>query len=140
MFELPSANSEKNRFAIHDIVRKIQNNNKTLEILGDGKQIRDYLYIDDAVHGLEIIASNGESGEDYNLASGEQVRLIDLAHLIAEEMDCSEIEIKPSGESFPGDVPKWYGDISKIKKIGFQQKTSLKDGLAKTVNWLRNNK
>lgn len=129
-----------NRFAIHDIVRKIQSDNQSLEILGDGKQIRDYLYIDDAVHGLEIIASNGEAGEDYNLASGEQVKLLDLAQLIATEMDCSEIEIKTSGESFPGDVAKWYGDISKIKKIGFCQRTSLKDGLAKTVDWLLNNK
>jgi UDP-glucose 4-epimerase len=128
------------RFAIHDIIRKIQHNDRSLEILGDGKQIRDYLYIDDAVHGLEIIASNGEPGEDYNLASGEQIKLLDLAQMIAKEMDCSEIKIEPSGKSFPGDVPKWYGDISKIKKIGFQQRTSLKDGLAKTIYWLQNNK
>ena len=62
------------RFAIHDIIRKIQANPKEIQILGDGNQIRDYLYVDDAVRGLEMIATEAEPGEEYNLASGIPVR------------------------------------------------------------------
>ena len=127
------------RFAIHDIVRNIQKNNKKLEILGDGKQIRDYLYIDDAVEGLQVIAENGVAGEDYNLASGEQIRLLDLAKMIADEMGFPGIQIDVTGDSFPGDVSKWYGDTKKISEIGFRQKTTLRSGLSKTIRWLVNN-
>jgi UDP-glucose 4-epimerase len=128
-----------NRFAIHDIVRNVQKDNHCLPLLGDGNQIRDYLYIDDVVEGLQLIASHGIAGEDYNLASGEGIRILDLAKLIVSIMGQPDMKIKPSGESFPGDVPKWFGDISKIREIGFQPKVDLKDGLIKTVKWLINN-
>jgi len=124
------------RFAIHDLIRKIQNNEEQIELLGDGNQIRDYLFIDDVVRGLVIIASNGEPGEDYNLASGEAVKLIDLAHQISRIMGKNSIKILPTGKSFPGDIPKWYADITKIRSIGFEPKITLEDGLNMTVNWL----
>ncbi len=127
------------QFAIHDMVRKIQDNPKKLEILGDGTQIRDYLYIEDAVKGLIIIAAYGKSGEVYNLASGIPVNILDLAKKIATLMKYKNIKIKTTGKSFPGDVLKWYGDISKIKTIGFSPSISLDDGLIKTINWLMNN-
>jgi len=124
------------RFAIHDLIRKIQKNNMEIELLGDGNQIRDYLYIDDVVRGLALIAENGSPGEDYNLASGIPVKLIDLANLIATLMGLKNIKIIPTGKSFPGDVPRWYADITKIQSIGFKPKISLENGLLKTITWL----
>lgn len=126
-----------NRFAIHDLIRKMQDNKEQIELLGDGNQIRDYLYIDDVVRGLVIIAANGAPGEDYNLASGIAVKLIDLAHNIADLMNLQNIKIVPTGQSFLGDVPKWYADISKIQRLGFEQKVNLEEGLNKTINWLK---
>ena len=128
-----------NRFFIHDVIKKIQSDKTNLSILGDGKQIRDYLYIDDVVEGLQDIANYGTPGEDYNLASGEQTNLLDLANKIAVFMDVPDINISCSNKSFPGDVPMWYGDISKIKNIGFNQKISLDQGLKKTIDWLKSN-
>ena len=125
-----------NRFAIHDLIRKIQSNNKEIELLGDGNQIRDYLYIDDVARGLALIANNDVPGEDYNLASGIPVKLIDLAYQIAALMDLPNIKINPTGQSFPGDVPRWYADISKIEEIGFSPQISLEEGLLKTISWL----
>lgn len=125
-----------NRFAIHDLIKKILQNNHELSILGDGNQIRDYLHIQDTVRGLVMIALKGEAGEDYNLASGEAVKMIDLARHIATLMGFPDIKIIPTGKSFPGDVPKWYADTSKINQIGFAPQISLTDGLIKTINWL----
>jgi nucleoside-diphosphate-sugar epimerase len=124
------------RFAIHDLVRKMQNNSRELVILGDGHQIRDYLYIEDAVRGLITIANGGTPGEDYNLASGVPVRLLDLAQKIAALMGYPNINIIPSGQSFPGDVPRWYADISKIEQIGFKPEMPLEEGLPRTIAWL----
>jgi UDP-glucose 4-epimerase len=124
------------KFAIHDMIKKVMNNHDELLILGDGNQIRDYLYIDDAVQGLIDIAVSGEPGEDYNLASGTPVRIMDLAKKIAALMGYPDMKIKPTGESFPGDIPKWYADISKISKINFTPKVSLDEGLQRTIAWM----
>ncbi len=126
------------RFAIYDMVRKIENNHEEMSVLGDGNQIRDYLYIDDVVDGLITIAVDGEPGEDYNLASGIPVKISDLAKTIAGIMGYPDIKIVTTGETFPGDVSGCHGDISKIKKLGFKPKVSLNDGLKKTIKWLLN--
>jgi UDP-glucose 4-epimerase len=124
------------RFAIHDIVRKIQQDHDDLVILGDGTQVRDYLFIDDAVRGLAMVATEGASGEEYNVASGEPVRLLDLARLIAELMGYPDIRIRPTGRSFAGDTARWYADISKVRALGFEPRVDLRDGLARTIAWL----
>ncbi len=124
------------RFAIYDIINKIKNNPREIEILGDGTQIRDYLYIDDIIDGLLIIAMNGKAGEDYNLGSGIPVQLLELTQMIARLMGHPDIKIKTSGNSFPGDVLRWYADIKKISSLGFKQRIPLEDGLKKTIHSL----
>jgi UDP-glucose 4-epimerase len=124
------------RFAIHDIVRKMQRNSREIAILGDGTQIRDYLFIDDALRGLAMIATAGQSGEEYNLASGVPVNLLDLTRSIAREMGCPNIDIRPTGQSFAGDTMRWYADVSKIRQLGFEPHVDLASGLARTVAWL----
>ena len=124
------------RFAIHDIIRKIQQNSAELTILGDGTQVRDYLFIDDAVRGLAMLATEGAAGEEYNLASGEPVQLLDLAKTIAELMGHPDIRILTSGRSFPGDTPRWYADISKVRRLGFTPAVDLRTGLKRTIEWL----
>jgi len=124
------------RFAIHDIVRKIQQDHEGLAILGDGMQVRDYLFIDDAVRGLTMVATEGASGEEYNVASGEPVRLLDLARLIGELMGYPHIRITPTGRSFPGDTARWYADISKVRGLGFEPRVDLRTGLERTIAWL----
>jgi UDP-glucose 4-epimerase len=124
------------RFAIHDIIRKIQQNHEELTILGDGAQVRDYLFIEDAVRGLTMVATEGASGEEYNVASGVPVRLLDLARLIAELMGYPDIRIRPTGRSFAGDTARWYADISKVRGLGFEPSVDLRSGLLRTIEWL----
>jgi len=124
------------RFAIHDIVRKIQRNPFEVTILGDGTQVRDYLFIDDAVRGLELIATDGAAGEEYNVASGIPVTLMDLTRRIASVMGYPGIRIAPTGKSFPGDTPRWYADVAKIQSLGFEPRVDLERGLRLTVDWL----
>lgn len=124
------------RFAIHDIIRKVQSNPEEISLLGDGHQIRDYLYIDDVVRGMIHVTMHGRPGEDYNLGSGVPVNIVDLARQIAALMGCPGIRIATTGQSFPGDVSRWYGDISKARAIGFEPTVPLQDGLLKTISWL----
>jgi UDP-glucose 4-epimerase len=124
------------RFAIHDIIRKIQQNHQELTILGDGLQVRDYLFIDDAVRGLTMVATDGAAGEEYNVASGIPVQLLDLARLIAELMGHSQIRIRTTGRSFAGDTARWYADITKVRALGFEPRVDLRSGLLQTIGWL----
>ena len=125
-----------NRFAIHDIIRKIQANSGEVTILGDGLQVRDYLYIDDAVRGIGLIADKGKPGEDYNVASGNPITILQLTKMIAETMGHPDISIKATGTSFPGDTKAWFADIGKAKQIGFAPTITLQEGLRRTIAWL----
>jgi len=124
------------RFAIHDIIRKIQQNDEEVTILGDGLQVRDYLFIDDAVRGLTMVATEGAAGEEYNVASGIPVQLLDLARLIAELMGHPQIRIRTTGRSFAGDTARWYADITKVRALGFEPRVDLRSGLLQTIAWL----
>lgn len=127
---------EMRRLAIHDIIRKIQRNPAQVEILGDGKQIRDYLHVRDAARGLFLIATAGTPGDDYNLATGVPITLLELTQTIARLMGHDSIRITTTGTSFPGDTSRWYADISKIRKLGFEPGTPLEAGLRETIDSL----
>jgi UDP-glucose 4-epimerase len=125
------------RFAIYDFYRKIREANEAIEILGDGSQLRDYLFVTDAVEGLLLIAARGQPGADYNVGSGIPIRSYELAQLMLKVMGRTGLRIRTSGQTFPGDVPAWYADISKIRGLGFEPRIELTEGLRRTVEWLQ---
>ncbi len=124
------------KFAIYDFWNKIRRNPNLMEILGNGDQVRDYLYIDDCIEALMTVATRGTPGWDYNIATGTPVQTIQLAKMVAQVMGCPEIEIAVRGESFPGDIARWYADISRLRGLGFEPKVVLLDGLERTIGWL----
>jgi UDP-glucose 4-epimerase len=124
------------QFVVHDLVRKIERDRRTVEIVGDSEQVRDFLYVDDAVAGLALIALRGAPGEDYNVASGVPVRLRDLAREIARLMGCPDIALSTTGRSHSGDTSRSYADISKIGRLGFAPRIALDEGLRRTIDWL----
>jgi nucleoside-diphosphate-sugar epimerase len=62
--------------------------------------------------------------------------LLDLARTIAELMGHPDIRVLTSGHSFPGDTPRWYADISKVRRLGFAPTVDLRTGLQRTIEWL----
>jgi UDP-glucose 4-epimerase len=124
---------------MYDFVKKIKNNPARLEILGNGLQTRDYLYVEDAVRAIVRIGEAGDPGEDYNLASGVPVTMIEIARSVARLMGVPDIPIAVTGTSWPGDIPRWYADVAKLTSLGFQPRVSFAEGLEKTVAWLVDN-
>jgi UDP-glucose 4-epimerase len=125
------------RFIIFDIVKKILANPDSIELLGNGQQIRDYLYIDNVIEGFLKVAHNGKAGEDYNIASGEGINIKDLAQKISMIMQNKQIKITTSGKSWPGDISKWYACVEKAKTIDFYSTTSLDEGLIPTIESIK---
>lgn len=123
---------------IYDLFKKLIANPDRLEVIGDGTQLRDFLYVDDAVNGLLCAASNSKlNGDVYNAASGSSVTIDQLLHAIAAEMGVNP-EIVYSGQVRPGDTQGWTVDISKIQReLKFQPQVELHEGLRNIWQWFK---
>lgn len=104
-------------------------------IYGDGKQTRDFTFVDDIVEGI-IMLSGFEDCSVFNIGSGFDVSMFELAKLIWKiwgyKSDPSITWMKPR----PHDVRKLVADIKKAYKYGYEAKTSLEDGIKKYAEWL----
>jgi UDP-glucose 4-epimerase len=107
-------------------------------IYGDGKQERDFIYIDNVVDAnILALIKDGIGGEVFNVAGGNAESINDLFQAV------QELTAKAQGPKYlgprPGDVRKTLADITKAKELlGWQPKVSFKKGLEKTVEWFRN--
>jgi len=122
-----------------DFYKKLKANPKKLEILGNGKQCKSYLYISDCVDALFLASRKQKKIFDFfNVGSGQ----MEDVNYIAKAM-CSFLKLKPKFEytggtrGWKGDVVKMLLDTRKIEKLGWRKKVSLKDGIEKYVEWLK---
>jgi dTDP-glucose 4,6-dehydratase len=120
---------------------------KPIPIYGDGKQIRDWLFVEDHVEALLGLLTQGQIGASYCVGGENEWTNLDIVTKICEILDA----IRPlSGKSYkdfitfvqdrPGHDRRYAINASKIRKsIGWSAKHSMEDGLAKTVNWYVDN-
>ncbi|MEQ8612626.1 MAG: NAD-dependent epimerase/dehydratase family protein [Gammaproteobacteria bacterium] len=112
---------------------------KALPLDNGGQATRDFIFVEDLARGLIACAAKGEPGQAYNLASGKETMIKDLALMINELTgNQTPAEISP-----PRDWDRSgarYGDPTKSREqLGFEAKVELRDGLETTVNWTKNN-
>lgn len=103
-----------------------------IEIYGDGTQSRDFTFCADTVSAISL-AKNAEGGSTFNVGSGKSVSLNQAVSIIEELVGKkAKIVNKKTAE---GDVKNTSADISRIRKLGYAPKYSLREGLAKQVEW-----
>jgi UDP-glucose 4-epimerase len=109
-------------------------------IFGDGKQTMDFVYIEDIARANILAAKADVSDEVFNVASGVETSLNDLAHSLAKVMG-SDLKPEYGPERKVNPVQRRLADISKAKQlIGFEAEVSLEEGLRRLVNWWRSEK
>lgn len=110
-----------------------------MSIENEGIASRDFIFVDDICRGLIACAENGKAGEVYNIASGKETTIRELAELIMEMSgSTSEVEFLPKRSW--DNSGKRFGDPTKSKKeLGFEAVTDIRDGLQKTIAWTRAN-
>ena len=114
-----------------------------ITIYGDGKQFRDFNYVDDVVDAfLMAAASDKTNGQIFNLGGQESVSLSDFVKLLIAVCGTGRYRFVPFPEETKKiDIGNYLGDYRKIKKIlGWEPKTSLREGLEQTVHYYRKNK
>ncbi len=111
----------------------------SLKVENMGQATRDFIYVEDIARGLHLCATEGQPGDVYNLASGQETSILELAKHI------NDLTGNPAGIDFlPGRSwdrsGKRYGSTEKAKRvIGFEARVNLLDGLRNTIDWTRKN-
>jgi len=136
-------------------------NNKPLPIYGDGKNVRDWLYVEDHCHGIDLVMEKGIRGESYNIGGNNEWKNIDIVKLICKILDDMFLSDPGLKKRFP-DAPPVRGekneslitfvkdrpghdlryaiDAGKImNKLGYKPEESFETGIHKTIEWYLDN-
>ena len=110
-----------------------------LPLYGDGRQVRDWLHVEDHCAGIELVLRAGEPGEIYNIGGGEEVENRTIASRIVE-LTGVDPSLLRSVTDRPGHDRRYSLDSGKLRGLGWQTGRSLADGLPETVEWYRANR
>jgi len=127
------------RGVIYDFFRKLkESDGKYLEILGDGKQKKSYLYFDDCINALILgLDQLGPGLEIFNIGSEDQIDTNNIAQIIIAELGLETVirysSDEKDGRGWPGDVKNMLLSTDRIKKTGWKNSHSSKDSVYLTV-------
>jgi len=112
-------------------------NSEALPLDNGGNASRDFIFVEDMARGLMACALRGEPGEVYNLASGTETSILELATLINElTANRTPVDLRPARTWDRSG--KRFGSTAKSREaLGFEAKVALRDGLRKTIEWTR---
>ncbi len=110
---------------------------EALPVENDGVATRDFIYVDDVVRGLIACASDGELGSVYNLATGLETSIKDLAQLI-NEITQNPTADKSQPQRIWDSSGRRYATVEKAQtELGFHAQVTLRDGVERTITWTR---
>jgi dTDP-glucose 4,6-dehydratase len=112
---------------------------KKVPVYGSGKNVRDWLHVDDHCRGIFAALINGKSGEVYNIGGGRELTNNEITSLILEAMRAGESSIEYV-EDRKGHDLRYSVDWTKInRELGYEPQVEFEDGLKETINWYREN-
>lgn len=109
-----------------------------MPLYGDGRNVRDWLYVDDHCSAIDTLLRKGEPGQLYNIAGGNERENIAVVHKLLELLGASESLIHPVKDR-AGHDRRYAIDAAKLYALGWTPHTSWEDGMAQTVDWYRKN-
>jgi dTDP-glucose 4,6-dehydratase len=110
-----------------------------LPLYGDGRQIRDWLFVEDHCAGIEFVLHQGAPGEVYNVGGGDEHENIHVAEQIIE-LAGADRSLLRSVPDRPGHDRRYSLDTSKLRDLGWFPQKSFDEGLRETVVWYRDNR
>ena len=110
---------------IWDLIHKLKNDQTKLEILGNGKQVKSFIHISDAIDGIFHIINNTKGKiEIFNIGSEDSIEIMNVAKIVCKNMNLENIMIhtkekEENGIGWKGDIKKAHLDIEKLKSLGW---------------------
>jgi dTDP-glucose 4,6-dehydratase len=115
-------------------------NDRELPVYGDGRNVRDWIYVDDHCRGIVQVAENGRCGEVYNMGGDAEKENIQIVRIILSALDKPESLIRFVTDR-PGHDFRYAMDFSKIAgEIGWKPEHEFEEGMEKTIQWYLGNK
>jgi dTDP-glucose 4,6-dehydratase len=111
---------------------------KDLPLYGEGKNVRDWLYVEDNCRAVDLVMRRGKIGEVYNVAANNEVKNITIAERIVDSLGKSKNLIKFVPDR-PGHDKRYALDCRKIKALGWEPEKNFDEALASTVRWYQEN-
>ena len=111
---------------------------KPLPIYGEGKNIRDWIYVLDNCEAIDFVFQKGKIGEVYNMGAGNERANIEIANLILKELNKPKSLIRFVKDR-PGHDFRYSLNCEKIKKLGWIPRYNFEDALKETIEWYRDN-
>ena len=112
---------------------------RKVPVYGTGKNVRDWLHVDDHCRGIFNVLMNGRSGQVYNIGGGRELTNIEITHLLLEAMGADESSIEYV-EDRKGHDLRYSVDWTKInKELGYEPQVNFEDGIKDTIQWYRDN-
>ena len=129
-----------NHGVMYDFFQKLKKDSTTMEILGDGKQMKSYLFIDDCVDAhIKSLETTLTGHMTFNIASPEGITVNDVASYVVKSMGLKNVKFTYTGgeRGWAGDVKKAVVDISKAeRKLSWKPVTPIEEGVQKYIQWL----
>jgi len=124
---------------VYDFYKKLRANPKRLDVLGDGTQRKSYLYVQDCIDAM-LLAMDKSPGGVFNLGTDEYCAVKDSIGWITEALGVKpELKFGTEKRGWIGDSPFIFLDCAKIRALGWKPKVTIKDGVLKTLAWLKAN-
>ncbi|HKR65135.1 MAG TPA: dTDP-glucose 4,6-dehydratase [Thermoanaerobaculia bacterium] len=109
-----------------------------LPLYGDGKNVRDWLYVEDHCAAIDFLIEHGQNSETYNIGGGNEMENRDITQRILELLNKPQSLIKRVQDR-QGHDRRYSIDTQKLESVGFQNTRNFDDALALTVQWYRDN-
>jgi len=110
-----------------------------LPLYGDGRQVRDWLFVEDHCAGVELVLREGAAGEVYNIGGGDEHENIEVAERLLE-LTGADRSLLRSVPDRPGHDRRYSLDTAKLRNLGWAPAKPFADGLRETVDWYRANR
>jgi dTDP-glucose 4,6-dehydratase len=108
--------------------------NEPLPLYGDGRNVRDWLFVEDHCRALLFLLEKGQPGEVYNIAGGNEKENIEITRAVLRLLGRPESLIRYVADR-PGHDRRYSLDASKLRALGWQPQVSFEEGLERTVRW-----
>ena len=138
--ELPEPDEPGIAHAVPDLIHKALTSRRPLEIFGSGEQTRTITHVDDIADGIvTAMAAPAGENEDFNISASQELSVAELARVIWDACgnEPAEFELRHL-PSFEVDVQRRWPSVEKARRLlGWEARIDLHDGIAQTVEWLR---
>jgi dTDP-glucose 4,6-dehydratase len=110
-----------------------------LPLYGDGRQVRDWLHVDDHCSGIEVVLREGEPGGIYNIAANEEHENVELVRLILDHLGADQSLVRQV-EDRAGHDRRYSLDTTKLRSLGWEPRREWNDEIRATIDWYRENR